>query len=377
VTELSTFAGIAARIFANETSREFMTEIEVQTAGGEIVKIHPSLNILPLMNKDEMTGLVKSIKRNGLRMPVIVDASGVLVDGRCRLMACELAGIQPRFETLPEGADPLDWICGTNILRQSYGTQQIAMARALLGQEGEAGDTSLAQACIVARHSKALARRVMDHLTLGEALEQVKRDENAASVTKAKAVQLRRLAPALADRVSDGELSLDDALAQSEALADLAGRIREEQAGIRNAFKRGIEHAMAAGDLLIEAKEQLVHGQWGPWLEDNCEMSARTARRYMYLASNRDAIEAKMATVANLNLTVRGAVKLLAAPVDEDDTPGGEQERERAVIAEALPLILHQIITDESERADFESRVKRYLREQAKARNRHHRPIEE
>jgi hypothetical protein len=341
-----------------------------------------------------MNSLVKSIKRRGgLIEPIIRDAEGVIIDGRCRLIACELAGVPPRFRTLPEGADPLDWIYATNILRQSYSKSQIAIAKAWLEalypgsvddeEEPEpGGDTSLAQARIVVRHvgvNSHLVRSVRDGIcSLDQALEQVKRDENAASEIQAKKVQLRRLAPALADRVSDGELSLDDALAQSKELDDLAARIREKQDGIRNVYKLGIEYAMDAGDLLIEAKDKLVHGQWGPWLEANCEMSARTARRYMLLASNRDTIEAKMATVANLNLTVRGAVKLLAAPADEDDAPGaGEQERERAVIAEALPLILHQIITDESERADFESRVKRYLREQAKASNRHHRPIEE
>jgi Protein of unknown function (DUF3102) len=206
----------------------------------------------------------------------------------------------------------------------------------------------------------ALAQQVMrNHLTLAEALAQVKRDEDAASATKAKAVQLRPVAPALADRVSDGELSLDDALSQSEALADLAERIRAEDRGARNAFVRGVDHAMAAGDLLIEAKKQLVHGQWGPWLEANCAMSARTARRYMSFANNRDVIEAKLATGADL--TIRGADNLLAAPAepDEDDVSTGEQERKRAVIAEALPLILQ--LMDEDERSALESRVRRYF----------------
>src|SRR5208337_1973314 len=276
-------------------------------------------------------------------------------------------GVPPRFETMPEDADPLDWICALNIERQSYSKAQVAMGQALLElrypehfekeEEEEPGDTLLARARIVARYSKALAEEVMnERFNIGEALEQVKREENAASTTKAKAVQLRRLAPALADRVRDGELSLDDALARFEVLDDLAGRIRAEHQGACAAAKRSIEHAMAAGDLLNEAKDRLVHGQWGPWLEANCEMSARTARRYMNLASNRDFIEAKMATVADL--TIRGADKLLAAPADEDDAPAARgQELERTVIAKALPLIL-QRITDESERADFESRVK-------------------
>jgi len=363
-------ANIAARVLANEEFRETMTATEVRTAEGEIIKIHPSLNSIPLMNKDEMTSLVRSIKKNGLRMPIIMDASGALIDGRCRLMACELAGVPPRFQTLPEGEDPLSWIEGENIERQSHNTQQKAMGQVLLGvsvEDEEPGDTSLAQARIIVEHAGAhsdLVKSVCDGIcSLAEALEQVKRRENEASEVRARAARLRRVAPALADRVSDEELSLEEATSQSEALADLAARIRAEHQGARDAYKRSVEHAMAAGELLIEAKAQLTHGQWGPWLEANCEMSDRTARLYMRTARERGTLEAKMATVADL--TLRDAVKMLAAPAepDEDDASTrlaeDEQERKRAVIAEALPLILQ--LMDEDERPALESRVRRYF----------------
>ena len=44
---------------------------------------------------------------------------------------------------------------------------------------------------------------------------------------------------------------------------------------------------MAAGDLLIEAKTQIPHGGWLPWLKANVEISDRTARVYMQSAKNR------------------------------------------------------------------------------------------
>jgi hypothetical protein len=34
---------------------------------------------------------------------------------------------------------------------------------------------------------------------------------------------------------------------------------------------------MTAGDLLIEAKALVPHGQWLPWLAEHCEMAERTA----------------------------------------------------------------------------------------------------
>jgi len=37
---------------------------------------------------------------------------------------------------------------------------------------------------------------------------------------------------------------------------------------------------MAAGDLLTQAKAQVPHGQWLPWLHDHCTISERTAQLY-------------------------------------------------------------------------------------------------
>jgi Protein of unknown function (DUF3102) len=99
-------------------------------------------------------------------------------------------------------------------------------------------------------------------------------------------------------------------LSWSNSLTDLAARIRIELTGARNAAKRGAEHALAAGDLLLEAKAQLAHGQWLPWLRDHCEISNRTARLYMRLARNRQAIESEIGNVADL--TLRSAVEAIA-----------------------------------------------------------------
>jgi hypothetical protein len=95
----------------------------------------------------------------------------------------------------------------------------------------------------------------------------------------------------------------------SNSLADLAARIRIEHEACTTALKRGLQHAIAAGELLIEAKAKLnKHGRWLPWLRDHCVMPERTARLYMRLASNREQI----GNVADLS--IRGAIALLATP---------------------------------------------------------------
>jgi len=79
---------------------------------------------------------------------------------------------------------------------------------------------------------------------------------------------------------------------QSNSLIDLAARIKAEHEACTAALRSGLKYAIAAGDLLIEAKSHLEHGAWLPWLKEYCAVSERTARLYMRLAANRDQIEA-------------------------------------------------------------------------------------
>jgi hypothetical protein len=73
------------------------------------------------------------------------------------------------------------------------------------------------------------------------------------------------------------------ALEGSNSLADLAARIRAEHEEALRHVERGLVHALRAGELLIEAKTQLAHGQWLPWLRKHCRVGARTAQVYMQL----------------------------------------------------------------------------------------------
>ena len=51
-----------------------------------------------------------------------------------------------------------------------------------------------------------------------------------------------------------------------------------------------VEHYRAAGALLLEAKGQVPHGHWGPWVRKHFTLSARTAQDYMRLAESRSAL---------------------------------------------------------------------------------------
>jgi len=56
------------------------------------------------------------------------------------------------------------------------------------------------------------------------------------------------------------------------------------QAELQQGDSAGREHYRHAGDLLIEAKDQVAHGGWSRWLTKNFDLSERTARMYMQWA---------------------------------------------------------------------------------------------
>jgi Protein of unknown function (DUF3102) len=95
----------------------------------------------------------------------------------------------------------------------------------------------------------------------------------------------------------------------SNSLTDLAARIKAEHQASANAMQRGVEHAIRVGELLIEAKDKISHGQWLPWLTEHCAMSERTSQLYMRLARSKPELEANPQHVADM--TMRGAVAVL------------------------------------------------------------------
>jgi hypothetical protein len=55
--------------------------------------------IHPGMSDEALEELAADIKANGQKLPIQIDASGILFDGRNRLEACKRAGVEPRIET--------------------------------------------------------------------------------------------------------------------------------------------------------------------------------------------------------------------------------------------------------------------------------------
>jgi len=95
-------------------------------------------------------------------------------------------------------------------------------------------------------------------------------------------------------------------------LPQLAEQINHHHRACEAAMNRGLDHALQAGRLLIEAKAQVNHGGWLPWLKENFVGSDRTAQIYMRVADRWPEIEAK-AQEPTL-LTLDAASRLLTTP---------------------------------------------------------------
>jgi len=76
-------------------------------------------------------------------------------------------------------------------------------------------------------------------------------------------------------------------------------------------FKRSLDYGIRIGQLLTEQKADLNHGEFGLWIKRNIPFTDRTARNYMKLFRNRDALITE--TVSDF----KSAYKLLETPKEQ------------------------------------------------------------
>ena len=70
----------------------------------------------------------------------------------------------------------------------------------------------------------------------------------------------------------------------SNRLPVLAAEINQSHVLAMQHSGRAVQHALRCGDLLIEAKAKIPHGQWLPWLRQNVDFSERSVQAYMRVA---------------------------------------------------------------------------------------------
>jgi Protein of unknown function (DUF3102) len=135
------------------------------------------------------------------------------------------------------------------------------------------------------------------------------------------------------------------------SLDDLASRIKTYHAAVLEHARNVVAKAISAGLLLKEAKGKVPYGEWLSWLKEHCELSERTAHRYMQLAANKrlieDALRGKSATMATLSLNK--AIRLIETHPDNDDGDGAASKYVKT--QEALIKRLQDLLPEDVEEA--------------------------
>jgi hypothetical protein len=168
---------------------DVMTDAEVIPTG----EVHPVANLFPMLPDDELQELADDIRANGLQHPIVLDKDGVLIDGRNRWAACQMANVDPTFTTI-NGQDPVAYILSSNDARRHMNKGQRAMIR-------------------------AKANSLQNKDSWGEQLESSRElSVSEARVSQSKTILKYR--PDLADDVIAGTLPLNDAYAQAKARKD-------------------------------------------------------------------------------------------------------------------------------------------------------------
>lgn len=123
-------------------------------------------------------------------------------------------------------------------------------------------------------------------------------------------------------------------------LADLKVEINHYHRECEAAVGKALETARKAGELLVEAKRQLGHGRFLPWLGENFDGSERTAQQYMRIARNWKGLSEIRSSVADLS--IRDAIATLTKPTTADliEENGGGELNPWEVAAALVPLPL-------------------------------------
>jgi hypothetical protein len=101
-------------------------------------QLHPACAAWPEIPPSELAELADDIAANGLRDPITLTPDGLLIDGRNRARACDMAGVEPA--TVIYDGDPWLLSLSRNKHRRHMTADQIAMVAAKLATGSHGGD---------------------------------------------------------------------------------------------------------------------------------------------------------------------------------------------------------------------------------------------
>ena len=176
------------------------------------MKAHPIAECWRLLDGEDLDALARSIEAHGLLQPITL-YEGQILDGRNRAAACDLAGVEPRFESYG-GDDPIGFVRACNDERRHDDPSQRAMVAARLANM-EVGNPDYSANL---QNRGVSVEQAADHLSV-----------SPRSVHTARDIQ-RNGSPELIEAVERGEIAVSTAakIARSPTLAPLMSSDSDE-----------------------------------------------------------------------------------------------------------------------------------------------------
>ena len=159
------------------------------------LKSHPAADILPMLDDAELQALAADIKANGQTDPIIL-FDGQVLDGRNRLRACAIAGVEPRFVDGYDGAsDPETFVLSKNLHRRHLSESQRALVAARVCKNSDKSSRDAGKLLNISHTSVCAAVKVLEQ---GDA-------ETIAKVERGEITVNRALSPKPAVAVAEKE----------------------------------------------------------------------------------------------------------------------------------------------------------------------------
>jgi hypothetical protein len=159
---------------------------------------HPIATIFPLLEGRALDEFVEDIRAHGLREPVWIDNSGLLIDGRNRAIACRRANVTIKTQTWSERkhGELTAFVVSLNLRRRHMNESQRAMAAAKIATLPHGGDYTSSNGPIGSSLGAVDRKAAADLLNVGQ-----------RNVTRARLVRTHG-APELIAAVERGEVKV-------------------------------------------------------------------------------------------------------------------------------------------------------------------------
>ncbi|WP_437193505.1 ParB N-terminal domain-containing protein [Planctomicrobium sp. SH527] len=183
------------------------------------------------MTTDELLALAEDIKANGLQLPILIDDQDRIIDGRNRLAACKMAGVEPLFEPVATASFQVQRarIISLNKERRHMTEAQWGMTAAKLANMKHGGDRKLDSA--KDQSAPAHLDPEVEPISLNDAAEAVGIGRRTAAACKKV---LRDGSPELVEAVQAGTIKATPA----ERIASLPKK--EQPQAIQNHVNRSV-----------------------------------------------------------------------------------------------------------------------------------------